>query len=644
MFYAGGVVLGQTLSSCAFSHAQSFPLFASPPGHPKGMSGNFQTSSTFHYRPLDPGRNEIRLLRFLPALDNGVPEHLQQLSCLLEYVSLDDDPTYAALSYVFGGVEPPSFLGVNGEILPITLNLEVALRHLQSSLKSRHIWIDAVCINERDAEEKSVQVPRMCSLYEHAEVVIAWLGPSVEGSDSAMQWINDIGQKVLSYGPLWKILAGCHDEKLSQLETAVTPGPGAKEIIPISPLIRLFRRGFWRRVWIMQEVAMAKTLIFKCGRVSVAWHPFFAAFWLLQKFHYTTGVEIGIEWGTLDEAFSQINFFLNGSYLYKDGYKAMNAKQPLRTLLEVCRQRTCASDPRDMVFALSGLAADWEQLAIRVDYSKEYEEIFTDVARAWVRSGDLNVLFQAEDPRLKSTAALPSWVPDWTRPRSMNPIASGFSDDRTFSASGTSSPSHYFDRNVCQSRVIVLDGVQVGDIASIGQVWNAENMGSSLEALRTWLEDLEDLSRQHTQCRNASDEAIWQVPIAFRKPKTLTWRKRGAVLQEAYQILRGIVSPPEEVTDAGLWCLRKGAPYIYSMNRAANQRRVLMTNQGHIGLGPHNMRSGDLVCILLGSEVPLVLRQSKTGKYTLVGDAYLYGVMHGEYMEDNPAIDVFEIE
>ena len=580
----------------------------------------------------------------LPPLDNGIPEELQPIFCHLEHVSLDEKPTFAALSYVFGAAQPPSFLGVNGQMLQITRNLEVALRHLQNSLNSGHVWIDAVCINQRDAEEKSVQIPRMCSLYDHANVVIAWLGPSVDKSDLAMQWISDIGQEVLSYGTLPEILNGCHDEKVCQLETRLASRTRAADKIPISALIKLFGRDFWRRVWIMQEVALAKILIFTCGRICVNWQLFFAGYWLLQRFGYASRHESDVKWRRLKEAVDQSNYFVNGSHTNKGIFRGPNAKPPLLQLLQVCRKHTCASNPRDMVFALSAMATDWEELSICVDYSKGYEEVFMEVARALIKSGGLNVLFQAQDSGSKNAAVLPSWVPDWTRPMSMTPITSGFSDDFAFSASGTSSASNCFDRNGDQSRMIVLDGMKVGEITSIGEIWDSEQMLNYPKAIHRWFDELEDLARLHATNSNISEENIWQIPIAFRKPETLEWRQRGQVLQDSYQILRGRLPPPEDVTNTNHWYQDHVTPYSYAMYRTANHRRAFTTDQGQLGLGPGHMQSGDLVCIILGSQVPLVLRRSVTGAYTLVGDAYLHGVMHGEYMEGDPAIDVFDIE
>lgn len=598
--------------------------------HIQKMDDILQSLPVFQYRPLDPSVNEIRILRLLPPLGNKATEQSQPISCLLEHVSLDKNLDYFALSYVCGNAEPPSLLSVNGTILQITHNLDVALRHLQVMLKSEHIWIDAVCIDQRDTSEKSVQIPRMRSIYEQAKAVIAWLGPANDESDTAMEALKEIGEKVLHCGSLRKIVAGRHNERIRRMESEVT--------VPISPLVSLFERGFWRRIWIMQEICLAKVLVFVCGRTTVAWHLFFAGFWALQLFKHAHR----IEWRPLGAASSEINFFIGGSYLYNDAY--CGSKQPLRTLLEVCRQHTSASNPRDMVFALSGLASDWEELGIHVDYSKSYEELFTYIARAWIKFGDLGVLFQAQNQCQKSAGALPSWVPDWTHPRLMNPIASGFAGDRTFSASGTSSPNDYFGRNECQSRTIVLDGVLVGEVTSISQVWNAEEMGLSLKAISRWLEELNSLLSPLVHCQNTLDKVIWQIPIACRKPVDGLWKPECEILHTAYQTLRGFVQLPEESIETEAWVLRNSESYVYAMNRTADQRKAFTSNEGHLGLGPQNIQTGDLVCILFGSEVPLILRRSMTGTYTLIGDAYVYGIMHGEYIDTNSRTETFEIE
>jgi hypothetical protein len=74
-------------------------------------------------------------------------------------------------------------------------------------------------------------------------------------------------------------------------------------------------------------------------------------------------------------------------------------------------------------------------------------------------------------------------------------------------------------------------------------------------------------------------------------------------------------------------------------------RKAFMTSQGYIGLGPGYLAKGDVVCILFGGTVPFILRaqQSDYGGYRVVGEAYVHGIMDGEYMERNPETKDFKL-
>ena len=598
----------------------------------------------FRHQPLNSIHNEIRLLRLRPSLDKDAPQDLQPISCDLEHVSLDTRPDYIAVSYVCGDPTTSSFLRVNEQILQITNNLEMALRHLQDILKSSRLWIDAVCISQSDAVEKSAEIRRMFSIYANAKTVVSWLGPAADDSDLAIRSIDKMGCHVLSCGPLQEILAGCHDHKIEQLKRNATIGQGSEVTIPISPLVSLFQREFWRRIWIMQEVTMSKVLIFVCGQSSVAWHPFFSGCWLLQLIKIPIGSRFEVDWSRLKDAYSQVNFFIGGSFLYKFGYNQTGPKESLRTLLEVSRQHTRSSDPRDMVFALVEIASDWKELGMVVDYSKTFQEIFIDVARAYIRLNDLDILFQAPDAAPRSPASLPSWVPDWTSPLSVNPISKGFSDDRPFSASGNSTSNKCPSGDVSQSRVIVLEGIKISKVASTGRVCNIDQQNPSLQELSSWFEELDELSHSEFRGSGLLEEAVWWTPIAFRKPLDAIWRHRSEILRQAYQILRGTIYPLKEAQVVEVWRLQIWEAYIYAMTRTASGRRAFISERGELGLGPSNIQRGDLICIMLGIKVPLIIRRLQAGTHMLIGDAYVYGIMHGEHMDTNPVAETFEIE
>ena len=87
---------------------------------------------------------------------------------------------YQALSYVWGSKNVKRSISLNNRILPVTFNLESALRHLREQLKNQPggatLWVDALCINQADDSERTEQVQMMRSIYERCRCVIVYLG------------------------------------------------------------------------------------------------------------------------------------------------------------------------------------------------------------------------------------------------------------------------------------------------------------------------------------------------------------------------------------------------------------------------------------------------------------------------------------
>jgi hypothetical protein len=101
---------------------------------------------------------------------------------------------YVALSYTWGNPVARREIVVNGKPAFITENLYAALTHmlgldglLGSLLEDCELWIDALCINQQDAAEKFVQVANMRDVFANAGWVVAWMGPSADGSDELLR-------------------------------------------------------------------------------------------------------------------------------------------------------------------------------------------------------------------------------------------------------------------------------------------------------------------------------------------------------------------------------------------------------------------------------------------------------------------------
>ncbi|KAI1114153.1 heterokaryon incompatibility protein-domain-containing protein [Nemania sp. NC0429] len=133
--------------------------------------------AALQYTPLDPSKKQIRLLTLLSG------EWDDRIHCELHVVSLHDQPKYEALSYTWGPQVHLVDVHINDVPFPATPNLYAALRRLRQQIKAsrddkhtRTLWIDAICINQQDTEEKAQQVLLMGEIYSQTVNGLLWLG------------------------------------------------------------------------------------------------------------------------------------------------------------------------------------------------------------------------------------------------------------------------------------------------------------------------------------------------------------------------------------------------------------------------------------------------------------------------------------
>lgn len=131
------------------------------------------------YAALNIAKSEIRLLEIGPGL-----------VCTLRHVSLCDTPPYHALSYYWGAPGEELPVRVNGEQVWLRKTLHRFFEVLQRRFLRLTIWVDVICINQRDRVEQSHQVSIMGDIYQQAASVYAWLGESDADSDFALAYIE----------------------------------------------------------------------------------------------------------------------------------------------------------------------------------------------------------------------------------------------------------------------------------------------------------------------------------------------------------------------------------------------------------------------------------------------------------------------
>jgi hypothetical protein len=204
----------------------------------------------FVHSPLPRGARAIRLLDLHPAYEKQA-----QIQCRIRDANLDDGPSYKALSYVWGNPEVAMPIIVNGGTYYVTENCHAALQRLRNTDQSC-VWVDAVCINQEDDQEKSAQIPLMREIYSAAEEVIVWLGKSKADwktgdemdEDLAFGLIKDLsrfGQVIEDINPFIDVSRGTNE---------------ADEEFPRKrwqALAKLFYHPWFQRLWTYQEVVVS---------------------------------------------------------------------------------------------------------------------------------------------------------------------------------------------------------------------------------------------------------------------------------------------------------------------------------------------------------------------------------------------------
>jgi hypothetical protein len=184
-------------------------------------------ASNYSYQPLSQPRF-IRLLTLSPS-----PSPSKPIRCHLRQASLDDaSKTYEALSYTWGARNGTVPISCDGQTLLVTPNCESALRHLRNRLTSRVLWVDAVCIDQGSAEEKSTQVPLMGDIYALASQVVVWLGQGVP-EDEALLRRARIGGRL------------CYVRGVPDNETLFSPRTRKWVSKAMSEFGRLYRHGIY---------------------------------------------------------------------------------------------------------------------------------------------------------------------------------------------------------------------------------------------------------------------------------------------------------------------------------------------------------------------------------------------------------------
>lgn len=381
------------------------------------------------YTTIPPGSRKFRILTL--QLSNALSA---DILCTLSEASLDSCPEYEALSYVWGDPAKTHTVTITGKTVAVTKNLAVALRHLCLRDEPRNLWVDALCIDQHNIDERDDQVMHMKEIYQRCSVDLLWLGEDasmLEEGAAVMERLGSITELENNF---------CNREYYGWHGDDFIPSEEIEKKVPerrppkgwTKALAAIFRKPqVWQRVWIMQEVSFApRVVLVTGGGATMPWERV-DAFLDVEGYIQRHGFP-----DAFHEPFSH-GYTLKHELIYCLAHAQILAHQRRITaslqknqqaddgsltssLLDILARfrYTNSTDPRDMVFALLGLASN--PLSITPSYHASMREVYVSTAATIINaSRNLDLLCQSPWKLFGNTkrdASLPSWVPDFAHP------------------------------------------------------------------------------------------------------------------------------------------------------------------------------------------------------------------------------------
>ncbi|KAL8672570.1 MAG: hypothetical protein Q9168_002975 [Polycauliona sp. 1 TL-2023] len=568
----------------------------------------------YEYTPLDPETKTTRLMRLLPgSFDDEIHVSLRIMSLPGDEPASYDMIPYNALSYTWGSTDDPVTIWVGDfparsdraeGCITISQNLAVALKHLRSPFEPCDIWIDAICINQQDLNERSSQVGKMGDIYSNADQVIVWLGPQSSDSELAIDTLEMLGTRI-EVDWETRIIRGADSSDRDD-----TSSPNWHKDLNFNDktwysFLNLMQRSWFQRLWIWQEVLLAQEAKLQCGHQTLDWNDFRKAILALASQERPKFPSVD---ASLESEYCRLIIHIGQLIVCK----ALD--DSLTGWIQYTENCQC-SDPRDRLYAIKNIVYPGEfPIAFHPDYTKATYKIFQDLVLCRLdEKEDLDILSSCNSSMEKSER--PSWVPDWSKP-------SLFKNAFTARACwGTKSSAQYVGNGLLKVTL-----VRAAEISSTEE-YNNSLIGENRRLLATRLihrllghvrqalpsatfDDMLDIL-----CRTIlkNDVAEAYIPVSTPHPN----------LKLCQDFMKHLVhATPLSTQFPHQW---PGQLAEYTRGR-----QFFVCKEGNTGLAPQAAREGDQVCVILGCQSPLVLRQHEDGYFTIIGDCYIDGLMTAE--------------
>lgn len=650
----------------------------------------------YKYDPIMPAlaRSSIRLLNLLPGergtqlcctleIAEGLFEpRTEEAEEHAQHVSHDEGGThqltYEALSYVWGDPSVTVPIVINGCELLITTNLERFLQRLRRADEMRVLWADAICIDQTNVEERSSQVNLMADIYRSAEKVLIWLGEEDEHTGTAFTTVKKLS--------VWAALQDGDTiaELAAEDSDFARPGVIASLKFEFSDLTMeqinaiqstFFERSWWTRIWTVQEATLSREAALMCGSFILPWS---VGFLLLESYLERPRNDLNTapsKVAVADLAYNALTPWTNLHLMRSLESDRRGLHQIWHTIIASSyRPRRC-TDPRDLLYGILSLV-EFKGVGITPDYTKSISVVFTELTRALIRdTRDLSSICVRALPEWKGKLVpfnwlapkevVPSWVPDYCCIRYSSIVKDAPRDHPTpevFKADGRIKLN--LDTALGASDNLLQLQCSSWDIISYAtHMFPADGSNSTMETrsaiAQGWKKAMDGLKyptgedmpavfyrtlRRDVQRHNGKMERLDDSITRKHKVVFDAWYNENPPNIERYRVnldeTRQRVYSEDEDSDNFEQGFQQSMLDLFIDDNAT----FFMTTKGYMGIVDGLAQIGDEVCIVYGSCVPLILRPAgqtfegklapipELGFHTLVGAAYVHGIMDGEVM------------
>ncbi|OIW25329.1 hypothetical protein CONLIGDRAFT_673434 [Coniochaeta ligniaria NRRL 30616] len=594
------------------------------------------------YRPLQTEKAEIRLLEFVPDDDR------EKLCFRLHHISLHNAPKFWAISYTWGEPRDKKPIFIGDHTVWVRANLWRILRDRLSILKwsrrkprgildmeSPNIWVDAICINQSDFEERSKQVQLMGMIYRKGMVAVCLDKGDWETDRNAVKTLLQVR----------------HDIE-------------AKEDVTVSDsswaaLYEFFTKGWFTRMWVIQEFIIPKTNschIWLNNYMLDSFGLWTAAHGLFQMNPTCLNVPQRI---LMRNSMKQ---YLSLFEIKLEQRRRKNCDPEFATtLLWIFRDRF-ATDPRDKIYSLLGIletacdpadnsyngtdhdAGGSMKHNLIIDYHAPTEDVYASLVD-FVVSGtqSLNIICASQHPSSFTRSWVPNWAEPWQTHSFLSPsIYKSYQRlhadyEEVYHASGSRPAIFSFSHDRAS---LSVQGIRCDQVLCLYDTppfpmeypqgvdrWAYETFHGLSTDVQKRLENtygqtdmvgeflVAIVGGPFDRARNRGKDYRGYYGGASRQ-----WHEYAASLQTGEKI-------DDEIPDgdAGELDIRS--------HRVGHRRKIFIGEKGYCGLVPDSADIGDDLCVLFGCDIPVLLREMGGNKYRLLGESYVQGLMDGEVIE-----------